>query len=36
VVSLLSGHLAAKDCLELSELYWVMLASWKIMKDTRC
>jgi hypothetical protein len=36
VVSLVSGHLVAKDCLELSELYWVRLTSWKILKDTHC
>jgi hypothetical protein len=36
VVSLVSGHLARKDRLELSGLYWVMLTSWKILKDTRC
>jgi hypothetical protein len=36
VLSLVSGHLAEKDHLELSALYRVMLTSWKILKDTRC
>jgi hypothetical protein len=36
VVSLISGHLAGKDRLELSGLYWVMLTSWKTLKDTHC
>jgi hypothetical protein len=36
VVSLVSGHLAGKVRLELSGLYWVMLNSWKILKDTHC
>jgi hypothetical protein len=35
MVSLISGHLAAKDHLELSGLYWVMLTLWKILNDTR-
>jgi hypothetical protein len=36
VVSLVSGHLAGKDHLELSGLYQVMVTSWKILKDTYC
>jgi hypothetical protein len=36
VLSLVSGHLAGKDRLELSGLYRVMLISRKILKDTRC
>jgi hypothetical protein len=36
VVCLVSGHLAGKDRLKLSRLYWVMLISWKILKDTHC
>jgi hypothetical protein len=36
VVSLVSGHLAGKDCLELSRLCPIMLTSWKTLKDTYC
>jgi hypothetical protein len=36
VVSLVSGHLAGKDRLELSRLCRVMLTSWKTLKDTYC
>jgi hypothetical protein len=36
VVSLVSGHVAGKDRLELSGLYRVMLTAWKILQDSRC
>jgi hypothetical protein len=36
VVSLVNGRLVGKDHLELSRLYWVMLTSWRTLKDIHC
>jgi hypothetical protein len=36
VVSLVNGRLVGKDRLELSRLYWVMLTSWRTLKDIHC
>jgi hypothetical protein len=36
VVSLVIGNRIGKDHLELSRLCYVMLTSWRTLKDIRC
>jgi hypothetical protein len=36
VVSLVNGRLDGNDRLELSGLCWVMLNSWRTLKDIHC